>query len=96
MPAEMHLQQVLDILRLAAISHEAGTLMESLNLQGKLVAAVCHGPAALTEAKLNGEYLVKGKKVEKNAMHLLAHAWTCRCHHMLPIPKRLACCKVMP
>jgi len=34
-----------------------------LDLQGKVVAAVCHGPAALTEAKLNGEYLVKGKKV---------------------------------
>ena len=31
--------------------------------QGKVCAAVCHGPAALTEAKLNGEYLVKGKKV---------------------------------
>lgn len=31
--------------------------------QDKLVAAVCHGPAALTEAELNGEPLVKGKKV---------------------------------
>ena len=31
--------------------------------QGKVCAAVCHGPAALTEARLNGEYLVKGKKV---------------------------------
>jgi len=25
-----------------------------LDLQQKVVAAVCHGPAALTEAKLNG------------------------------------------
>ena len=32
-------------------------------VQGKVVAAVCHGPAALTEAKVNGEYLVKGKHV---------------------------------
>lgn len=32
-------------------------------VQGKVVAAVCHGPAALTEAKLDGEYLVKGKNV---------------------------------
>ena len=31
--------------------------------QGKVCAAVCHGPAALTEAKLDGVYLVKGKKV---------------------------------
>ncbi len=27
------------------------------------MAAVCHGPAALTEAELNGKPLVKGKKV---------------------------------
>ena len=27
------------------------------------MAAVCHGPAALTEAELNREPLVKGKKV---------------------------------
>ena len=31
--------------------------------QGKVCAAVCHGPAALTEAKVDGEYLVKGKRV---------------------------------
>lgn len=31
---------------------------------GKVVAAVCHGPAALVNAKLsNGEYLIKDKKV---------------------------------
>lgn len=33
------------------------------------MAAVCHGPAALTEAKLNGEYLVKGKKVGSMPCH---------------------------
>ena len=32
-------------------------------VQDKLVAAVCHGPGALTEAELNGKPLVKGKKV---------------------------------
>jgi len=31
---------------------------------GKVVSAVCHGPAALTEIKLsNGDFLVKGRKV---------------------------------
>lgn len=38
-------------------------IIEEFAKKGKIVAAVCHGPAALTEAKLNGEYLVKGKKV---------------------------------
>ena len=33
------------------------------NFQDKLIAAVCHGPAALTEAELNGKPLVKDKKV---------------------------------
>ena len=36
-------------------------------VQGKVVAAVCHGGAALTEAKLDGEYFVKGKKVRIGA-----------------------------
>ena len=27
------------------------------------MAAVCHGPAALTEAELNGKPLIQGKKV---------------------------------
>jgi putative intracellular protease/amidase len=32
--------------------------------QGKVVAAVCHGPAALVNVKLgNGEWLLKGKRV---------------------------------
>jgi putative intracellular protease/amidase len=30
---------------------------------GKAVSAVCHGPAGLLEAKVGGEYLVKGKDV---------------------------------
>ncbi|CAK0785386.1 hypothetical protein CVIRNUC_008594 [Coccomyxa viridis] len=38
-------------------------IIEKFAKKGKVCAAVCHGPAALTEAKLNGEYLVKGKKV---------------------------------
>lgn len=32
--------------------------------QGGVVAAICHGPAALVNVKLsNGEYLIKGKKI---------------------------------
>ncbi|CAL5224243.1 g6896 [Coccomyxa viridis] len=38
-------------------------LVEAFAKQDKLVAAVCHGPGALTEAELNGKPLVKGKKV---------------------------------
>ena len=30
---------------------------------GKVVSAVCHGPAGLLEVKVGGEYLVKGKNV---------------------------------
>ena len=30
---------------------------------GKVVSAVCHGPAGLLEVKIGGEYLVKGKDV---------------------------------
>ena len=30
---------------------------------GKVVSAVCHGPAGLLEVKVGGEYLVKGKDV---------------------------------
>ena len=40
-----------------------GCMGASAASQGKVCAAVCHGPAALTEAELDGEYLVKGKKV---------------------------------
>jgi putative intracellular protease/amidase len=43
-----------------ALSAIASTIYES----GGVVAAVCHGPAALVNLKLpNGEYLVKGKKI---------------------------------
>ena len=30
---------------------------------GKVVSAVCHGPAGLLEVKVGGEYLVAGKRV---------------------------------
>jgi putative intracellular protease/amidase len=30
---------------------------------GKIVSAVCHGPCGLLEVKLNGRYLVDGRKV---------------------------------
>lgn len=38
-------------------------LIESFVKQDKPVAFVCHAPAALKNVKVNGEYLVKGKKV---------------------------------
>ncbi|CAK0785385.1 hypothetical protein CVIRNUC_008593 [Coccomyxa viridis] len=38
-------------------------LVETFAKQGKLVSAVCHGPAAFTEAELDGQPIVKGKKV---------------------------------
>ena len=38
-------------------------LIESFVKQDKPVAFVCHAPAALKKVKVNGEYLVKGKKV---------------------------------
>ena len=40
-------------------------------MQGKLVSAVCHGPAAFTEAELDGQPLVKGKKVTMMSLNLL-------------------------
>jgi len=43
--------------------NEMKSLVEAFAKQGKIVAAVCHGPAALTEAELNGKPLVNGKKV---------------------------------
>lgn len=42
-----------------ALARIASTLYE----QGKVVGAVCHGPAALVNLKVNGEYLVAGKTV---------------------------------
>ena len=47
---------------------ESGALL----CQGKLVSAVCHGPAAFTEAKLDGQPIVKGKKVGQMSLQLLS------------------------
>ena len=38
-------------------------LIESFYTNNKPVAFVCHAPGALKEVKINGEYLVKGRKV---------------------------------
>lgn len=38
-------------------------LIESFYTNNKPVSFVCHAPAALKDVKVNGEYLVKGKKV---------------------------------
>jgi putative intracellular protease/amidase len=49
-----------DFPRSAALAHITARMYET----GKIVAAVCHGPAGLLEVKLtNGDYLVRGKKV---------------------------------
>ncbi|MFT5754124.1 MAG: putative intracellular protease/amidase [Flavobacterium sp.] len=39
------------------------SLIESFYTNNKPVAFVCHAPAVLKDVKVNGEYLVKGKKV---------------------------------
>lgn len=39
------------------------SLIESFYSNNKPVAFVCHAPAVLKDVKVNGEYLVKGKKV---------------------------------
>lgn len=45
-------------------SAELAALISSYLGQGKVVAAVCHGPAGLTAARdLNGDPVVKGKKI---------------------------------
>ena len=45
-------------------SHEVADLVTHYLEQGKVVAAVCHGPAALTHAKYpNGSAVVKGRKL---------------------------------
>ena len=44
-------------------SQELGELVASFLEQGKPVAAVCHGPAGLTAARIDGDPIVKGKKV---------------------------------
>merc|ERR1719378_49685 len=40
----------------------AKKLVEDFWNAGKVVSAVCHGPTALVEAKINGEFLLKGKR----------------------------------
>ncbi|STX51463.1 intracellular protease/amidase [Legionella busanensis] len=45
-------------------SKHLADLISQLYTANKIIAAVCHGPAGLLEAKLsNGQYLVAGKKV---------------------------------
>jgi len=45
-------------------SHEVSELVAHYLEQGKVVAAVCHGPAALTRAKFHdGTSVVKGRKI---------------------------------
>ena len=45
-------------------SHEVAELVAHYLEQGKVVAAVCHGPAALTHAKYaDGSAVVKGRKL---------------------------------
>lgn len=47
-----------------ADSPDVQRIIREVYESGGVVSAVCHGPAALVNAKLsNGEYLVKGKKV---------------------------------
>jgi putative intracellular protease/amidase len=38
-------------------------LIEEFYTAGKIVSAVCHGTIALVNAKINGEYLIKGKEI---------------------------------
>ena len=43
---------------------DAHRLCREMYEQGKIVSAVCHGPAALLKVKLsNGEYMVKGHEI---------------------------------
>lgn len=46
-----------------AVDKNSIELIESFVKQDKPVAFVCHAPAALKNVKIDGEYLVKGKKV---------------------------------
>ena len=46
-----------------AVDKNSITLIENFVQQDKPVAFVCHSPAALKNVKVDGEYLVKGKKV---------------------------------
>ena len=45
-------------------SKELASLIETFDQQGKIISAVCHGPAALVSAKTStGSPIVKGRKV---------------------------------
>jgi putative intracellular protease/amidase len=46
-----------------ASSETSKSLIESFYTNNKPVAFVCHAPGVLKDVKVNGEYLVKGKKV---------------------------------
>ncbi len=46
-----------------AVDKNSITLIENFVQQDKPVAFVCHSPAALKNVKVDGDYLVKGKKV---------------------------------
>ncbi|WP_201550981.1 type 1 glutamine amidotransferase domain-containing protein [Psychrobacter fjordensis] len=46
-----------------AVDENSINLIETFVKQDKPVAFVCHSPAALKNVKVDGEYLVKGKKV---------------------------------
>jgi len=46
-----------------AVDQNSIALIENFVQQDKPVAFVCHSPAALKNVKVDGEYLVKGKKV---------------------------------
>ncbi|WP_201618139.1 type 1 glutamine amidotransferase domain-containing protein [Psychrobacter urativorans] len=46
-----------------AVDKNSIALIETFVKQGKPVAFVCHSPAALKNVKIDGEYLIKGKKV---------------------------------
>lgn len=46
-----------------AVDKNSITLIENFVQQDKPVAFVCHAPGALKNVKIDGEYLVKGKKV---------------------------------
>jgi len=46
-----------------AVNQNSIALIENFVQQDKPVAFVCHSPAALKNVKVDGEYLVKGKKV---------------------------------
>ena len=46
-----------------SVDNNSAELIESFYVNDKPVAFVCHAPAVLKDVKVNGEYLVKGKKV---------------------------------